>query len=148
MFQIFKEQYLKYKEIINYLIFGVLTTLVNFIVYVILSKVMLVDEVIANIIAWIISVIFAYITNRVYVFESKSKGLKSIIKEFSSFIGCRLFSGIVDMGSFWLLVTVLKMNDIVSKIIISVFVVILNYVFSKLIIFKNRKENTLKEKEV
>lgn len=147
MFQIVKEQYLKYKEIINYLIFGGLTTVINFAVYVVLAKIMLVNEVIANVMAWIISVIFAYITNRVYVFESKNTGVKYIIKEFSSFIGCRIFSGIIDMGSFWLLFTVFKINDIVAKIIIAIIVVILNYLFSKLIIFKSKKEETLTEKE-
>lgn len=147
MFQIVKEQYLKYKEIINYLIFGGVTTVINFAVYVVLAKIMLVNEVIANVMAWIISVIFAYITNRVYVFESKNTGVKYIIKEFSSFIGCRIFSGIIDMGSFWLLSTVFKINDIVAKIIIAIIVVILNYLFSKLIIFKSKKEETLTEKE-
>lgn len=147
MFQIVKEQYLKYKEIINYLIFGGVTTVINFAVYVVLAKIMLVNEVIANVMAWIISVIFAYITNRVYVFESKNTGVKYIIKEFSSFIGCRIFSGIIDMGSFWLLFTVFKINDIVAKIIIAIIVVILNYLFSKLIIFKSKKEETLTEKE-
>lgn len=136
MFQFIKQQYLKYKEIINYLIFGVLTTLVNFIVYIILAKALSVDENISNVIAWIVSVAFAYITNKIYVFESKTQGVRAIVKEVFSFVGCRLFSGVVDIVSFGILVTGVKMNDIVAKIVIAILVVILNYIFSKLIIFK------------
>lgn len=144
MLEFCKKQYEKYKEIINYLIFGVLTTAVNFIVYILMTKLFNVNEVLSNAIAWIISVIFAYITNKIYVFESKTRGLKEIIKEFISFVTCRLFSGILDIGSFYLVVTILGWNDIISKVIISVLVVILNYVFSKIFIFKkknNENEN-------
>ena len=140
MFEFCKKQYNKYKEIINYLVFGVLTTVVNFVVYIGLTKGINVDEVLANIIAWIVSVIFAYITNKIYVFESETKYIKEIIKEFISFVACRLFSGILDIGFFYLFVTILKVNDILAKVVVSVLVVILNYVFSKIFIFKN-KEN-------
>ena len=138
MLEFCKKQYDKYKEIINYLIFGVLTTLVNFIVYILMTKLFNVNEVLSNAIAWIISVIFAYITNKIYVFESKTRALKEIIKEFISFVTCRLFSGILDIGSFYWFVTILGWNDIISKVIISVLVVILNYVFSKIFIFKKK----------
>lgn len=140
MFEFCKKQYNKYKEIINYLVFGVLTTVVNFVVYIGLTKGINVNEVLANVIAWIVSVIFAYITNKIYVFESETKSIKEIIKEFISFVACRLFSGILDIGSFYLFVTILKVNDILAKVVVSVLVVILNYIFSKIFIFKN-KEN-------
>ena len=136
IFDFFKTQYLKYKEIINYLIFGVLTTLVNFVVYIIFARLLHTNETLSNAIAWIISVLFAYITNKIYVFDSKEKEFKKIIKEIIAFFGCRAFSGVVDIGSFYLLVDKLGVNDIIAKILIAVFVVILNYIFSKLLIFK------------
>lgn len=139
MLEFCKKQYIKYKEIVNYLIFGVLTTAVNFIVYLLMTKVINVNEVLSNAIAWIVSVIFAYITNKIYVFESKTTTIKEIVKEFGSFVACRLFSGILDIGSFYLFVTIFGWNDIFSKVIISILVVILNYVFSKIFIFKKRK---------
>lgn len=142
MFEFCKKQYNKYKEVINYLIFGVLTTLVNFIVYIGLAKGLNVNEMLANIVAWILSVIFAYITNKLYVFESKTENLQQIIREFTSFVACRLFSGILDIVSFYIFVTILNINDILAKVIVSVVVVILNYVFSKIFIFKKQKNKT------
>ena len=85
LFDFCKEQYLKYKEVINYLIFGVLTTLVNFVVYILLARFIHVNETISNAIAWIISVLFAYITNKIYVFNSKEKERKKIIKKITAF---------------------------------------------------------------
>lgn len=132
-----KKEYEKYKEIINYLIFGVLTTVVNFMVYIILSKFFGVNDVVSNAFAWFVSVIFAYITNKIYVFKSNAKGVKTVLKELVSFFACRLLSGIFDIGMFWVLVS-FKFNDILAKVLISILVVILNYVFSKLIIFKDK----------
>ncbi|MEE0866236.1 MAG: GtrA family protein [Clostridia bacterium] len=145
MLEILKKQYFKYKEIINYLIFGVLTTIVNFITYFVLVRILNSNETISNALAWIISVIFAYITNKIFVFNSKDKEMKIIIKELISFIGCRAFSGILDIGMFYILVNLYKINDIITKIIISILVVVLNYIFSKLLIFKKR-EGENKEK--
>ena len=141
LFDFCKEQYLKYKEIINYLIFGVLTTLVNFVVYILLARFIHVNETISNAIAWIISVLFAYITNKIYVFNSKEKERKKIIKEITAFFGCRAFSGILDIGLFYLLVDIIKINDLIAKIFIAIIVVILNYIFSKVLIFKNNSKN-------
>ena len=73
--------YKKNKEIINYLIFGVLTTVVSFVVYFIFAKVFKIDEVISNVISWFFSVLFAFITNKLYVFESKETGKKTLLKE-------------------------------------------------------------------
>ena len=121
-----------------YLIFGVLTTVVNFIAYIILAKVFTVNETFSNAIAWLVAVLFAYVTNKIWVFESKSTKLKTLIYEFSSFFGCRVLSGIFDIVVFYILVEKMKMNDIVTKIIISIVVIKLNYIFSKLIIFKKK----------
>ncbi len=137
-----KELYLKYKEIINYLFFGGCTTIVNFISYYIPARIIGIDEVISNSIAWCISVLFAYVTNKIFVFSSKKENLVGILKEMFSFIFARLFSGaLCDIGLFALMINILGINDIVSKITTQILVVILNYVLSKLVIFKKEKIN-------
>lgn len=137
MIEFIKKQYLKYKEIINYLIFGVLTTGVNFIVYIITSKFLSIDNTISNSIAWLISVLFAYVTNKMYVFKSTSTNTKVVIKELASFIGSRLISGVLfEIILFGLLVNVWNYDDILAKVLISVLVVITNYVFSKIVTFR------------
>ncbi len=140
-----KELYLKYKEIINYIIFGGLTTVTNFVVYFICTKLFSIDEVISNGIAWFLSVLFAYVTNKIFVFESKKSGFKEIIVEMSSFFLARVLSGICcDVGTFALMVKVFAINDVVAKIVTQVMVIVMNYVLSKLVIFKktsNKEEN-------
>ncbi len=128
--------YSKYKEVILYLFFGVLTTVVSFVSYYLCSELLHIHYLISNIISWIFAVIFAYITNRIWVFESKSTGLKAIFKEMFAFVNCRLLSGVIDMVVMFLLVDSLNINDLYAKLFTQVIVVILNYVFSKLIIFK------------
>ncbi len=132
-----KKIYIKNKELINYLIFGVLTTVVNFIVYYGLDT-FKIDKTISNSIAWFASVLFAYITNKLYVFESKKISFDIIKDELVKFFGCRLFSGVLDIGMFFVMVNLLKLNDFFTKCFIAVFVVVLNYVFSKLFIFKDK----------
>jgi putative flippase GtrA len=121
------------KELVLYVVFGVLTTVVNILVYAVFAKFLNVDYIISNIIAWFLSVLFAYITNRIWVFESRSS---DIIKEISLFFGGRLFSGIVDTGLLYVMVDILTIGDFISKITTQIIVVILNYVISKLVVFK------------
>lgn len=121
------------KEVISYLIFGILTTLVNIVVYTICDDVLQIQYLISNAIAWILSVLFAYFTNRKYVFESHNS---SIINELVKFIGARVSTGIMDMLLMWLFVDVLSVQSMISKIIVNVVVVILNYLFSKLFVFQ------------
>ncbi len=131
--------YKKNKEIINYLIFGVLTTVVSFVVYFIFAKVFKIDEVISNVISWFFSVLFAFITNKLYVFESKETGKKTLLKEIISFYLARLFTGVVcDLGVFALMVKTFKINDVLSKLVTQVIVIILNYVLSKLFVFRKK----------
>lgn len=140
MIERIKELYIKYKEIINYLFFGGCTTVVNFVSYYIPSNLLGIDEIVSNMIAWIVSVLFAYITNKIFVFESKDKDLKKNIKELISFVAARLLTGaLCDIGLFALMVKILKLNDIISKVITQVIVVVVNYVISKLVIFKKEK---------
>ena len=134
------ELYKKYKEIINYLIFGGLATVVNFVSYYIFARTLNVDEVISSGLSWFCSVLFAYVTNKLFVFESKKNTKKEVIKEMVSFFLARIVSGaLCDVGTFALMVDVLHINDIVSKVVTQVMVVIMNYVFSKFIVFKKEK---------
>lgn len=134
-----QELIIKNKEIIKYLIFGILTTLVNILCFYILDK-LNIDIYINNTISWIVSVIFAFITNKLYVFESKSLDIKIIFKEGTSFLGARIFSYFVDMGTIYLLFDGLKINKLISKIVSNIIVIIINYIFSKFI-FKKKEGN-------
>ena len=129
----------KYKEIIMYLIFGVLTTLINIVSFYIMDKLGIALYV-NNTIAWILSVLFAFITNKLFVFESKDKNPKIILKEGISFFGFRLLSYFVDMLCIFLLVDVFKINKLIAKVVGNVIVIIINYVFSKLFIFKKEEK--------
>ena len=127
------------REMISYLIFGVLTTVVNFIFYWLFTDVLHIYYIASNVVAWIFAVIFAYITNKLYVFGSKSWELKLIIKEVISFGAARLFSLLFETGFLALTVEVMGVPKLIAKIIAAVFVVIINYVASKLFIFKKKK---------
>lgn len=123
------------KEMVLYIIFGVLTTLVNIISYLLFAKIFGINNLLSNIIAWVFSIVFAYITNRIYVFESKNE---NILYEFSLFVFGRGLSGIVDSILFYTFVVWWMLDDVISKIVINIIVIILNYVFSKWIIFKEK----------
>ncbi len=130
-----KELIKKYKEIIMYLVFGVLTTLVNIVSFYIMDKCNI-NLYVNNTIAWILSVLFAYITNKLFVFESKSLEPKVVIKEGLSFFGFRLISYFMDMLCIFIMVDIFSINKMISKIVGNVIVIIANYIFSKLFIFK------------
>lgn len=135
-----KDIYRKYKAIILYLLFGVLTTGVNVVVYWFAVHICMLQTLIGTVIAWIMAVLFAYITNRRWVFESKAYERKAIIQEVVSFFLCRLATGIMDLGFMILFVNYMHLNDVVIKLVSNVLVIVLNYIASKLIIFhKNGK---------
>lgn len=132
--------YHKYEEIINYLIVGALTTLVSLVTYYLCTFAFLDPNValelqIANVISWVCSVIFAFVTNRVFVFKSKNK---KVLKEVSSFVASRLVTLFMDMGLMFLGVTVLKLNDKIIKLVVQVIVIVLNYILSKIFVFKKQ----------
>lgn len=129
-----KELFIKYKELIMYLIFGVLTTLVNIIVYYVSTKIFLINYQISNVLAWILSVTFAFITNKLYVFESKNND--KLLKETISFYSLRLFSLGIDILIMYIMVSILNINDMISKIVSNVAIIIINYITSKLITFR------------
>ena len=137
-----KELYVKYKEIINYVIFGGLAAVVNFGSYFVFARIFHIDEVVSSGLSWFCAVLFAYITNKIWVFESKTETKKAFLKEMIMFFAARVISGILcDVGTFALMVKVFGINDIVSKVVTQVMVVVMNYVFSKLIVFRKKKEN-------
>ena len=122
------------KETFLYLIFGILTTIVNIVSFFLFNK--LFNYKLSNIIAFILAIVFAYITNKKYVFESKKEEKTEIIKEFIFFIGSRLFTFVLDMILMVLFIEALFMNVLISKIIANIFVIILNYILSKKLVFK------------
>lgn len=133
-----KDLYHKYYEIISYLFFGVMTTIVSFLTYVLFARAFLLSVVISNIFSWIFSVLFAYITNRKFVFKSNKTGFNPIIKEMISFFGSRLFSGAVETFLMYIFVELLSLYDVAIKLVATVIVIILNYIFSKLLVFKKK----------
>lgn len=137
-----KELIIKYKEVIVYLIFGGLTTLLSLIVFWLLTDIIPIAEstLPANIISNAAGIVFAYCTNRKWVFESKVKGFVPVVKELAKFVGGRLFTVLFDLAFVYVAVDVLNGNDMIFKLISTVVVVILNYVISKFIVFaKSRK---------
>lgn len=148
-----KSLFIKYKELILYVVFGVLTTLVNFAVFWIFTKIL--GEslyLLNNAIAWVAGVIFAFITNKIFVFESKGTEFKRVVRELAEFTAARLLSFGVEEGGMLLFVSVLGFDEksfevfgfaftgqFAAKVVLAVIVVILNYFFSKFIIFKKAK---------
>lgn len=133
-----RESYQKYKKILLYLIFGGLTTLVNIAAYFCLTRLVGVPYLGANIAAWLAAVMFAYASNRAYVFSSSGRGLASIAGECARFIGCRVFSGMIDTGIVFVMIDVLHYQDLVVKIAANGATIILNYLFSKWIVFRDK----------
>lgn len=152
---IIKDLLKKYKELVLYAIVGVLTTLVNFVAFYLLNLVLGEDlYLVNNIIAWIIAVNFAYINNKLWVFESKSFAAKTVIREMVEFYSARFLSLIIDEAGMWFLVEILDFDrfsfsvlgfevtgKLIAKMLLMVIVIILNYVFSKFVIFRKKKKN-------
>lgn len=124
--------YEQHKEVINYLIFGVLTTLVSVVSYKLFTLIGI-NYLISNLLSWIISVTFAYFTNRKYVFESKSN---NYLKELILFFSSRITSLLIEMALMFILVDLIKVDDFIAKILCQVVVIVINYILSKLVVFK------------
>ena len=125
----------KMKEIINYLIVGALTTLVSIVTYYIF-RVFIDNYLICTVISWVFAVSFAYVTNRIFVFHSKDK---NILTEFTSFIFSRLLSLAAEVICMFLMVDVISINDKIAKIIVQFIVIVLNYILSKIFVFKGKE---------
>lgn len=140
-----KELLIKNKEIILYLIFGVLTTVVSIVTFWLFCK-FGVNELISNIISWIISVTFAFITNKIWVFEAKTNTKGKFLTQMFLFYSSRVVTLLVEEAIIAIFVTWLKMDSLLIKIIAQVIIIVLNYILSKIIVF--RKEKTKKIDEV
>lgn len=126
----------KYRELISYVFWGGMTTAVNYVVYFTLTKGLHVYYLTSNVIAWAVSVLFAYFVNKVFVFQSKDWNWQVALRELWQMVAARLFSLGLEMAILWLFVDMLQFPDSIIKIAAGVVVVVVNYVLSKCIIFK------------
>lgn len=133
-----KEIIKKYREIILYLFVGGATTLVNIVFYWLFYNIIGIDNVAAAVLAQIVSIIFAFFGNKVYVFQSKTRKRNEIIKEAVSFFSCRALTAVLDVLIMYVAVDLLKGHALLWKIISNVLVIVLNYIASKLLIFKKK----------
>ena len=136
MVQKIKNLVQKHWDIISYLFFGGLTTVVNYIVYLPCYNLFALSAAVSNAIAWAVAVAFAYLTNKPFVFRSHDWSLKTVVPELTKFVTCRIGSGLLETGILFLCVDLLQWNGNVWKLVTSVLVVILNYAASKLLVFK------------
>lgn len=124
----------KYKQPLLYIVFGIATTLVNFLAYFLFSKLSF-DTAISTVLAWFLSVLFAFFTNRKYVFNAEKSGF---LKQLFSFFSMRIATGVIDVSIMVLFVDVLEFNDLLIKLLSNILVIILNYIFSKFLVFKSK----------
>ena len=128
----------KYREILVYLVFGVLTTAVNYLVYLPCYNLLNFSSSLSNVIAWVAAVVFAYVTNKPFVFQSSDWSAKTVVPELTKFVGTRLGSGGLETLILFVFVDMIGGNGNVWKLLTSVIVVVLNYLGSKLLVFRNK----------
>lgn len=134
-----KSLYEKYYDLILYLVFGVLTTGVNYVVYLPCYNILGLSASVSNAIAWVVSVAFAFVTNKPFVFRSYDWSAKVVLPELAKFLGCRVGSGVLETAILFVTVDLLKWDGNLWKIVTSVMVVVLNYIGSKLLVFRKKK---------
>lgn len=133
-----KDLLAKYWEVITYLVFGVLTTVVNYLVYLPVYNLLGLSAALSNAIAWVVAVAFAYLTNKPFVFKSHDWSSKTVIPELTKFVSCRIASGAAETLILLVTVDILRWNGNLWKVITSVLVVIMNYFASKLVVFRKK----------
>lgn len=138
MIESLKKLCIKHKAIIKYGIFGALTTIINIVTYVVCYTYLGISNVVSNVIAWIIACSFAFITNKIWVFESKSMYPRTVIYEVVTFFGCRLATGLMDLVIMYVAVDVHAWNSSLMKCISNIIVIVANYVASRMVIFKKK----------
>ena len=138
MMQKIMELIKKYWDILMYLVFGVLTTAVNYLVYLPLYNYVGLSATISNCVAWVAAVIFAFMTNKPFVFKSQDWSWNVVLPEVTKFVGCRVGSGLIETGILLVTVDILNMNGNLWKLLVSILVVILNYFGSKLLVFQSK----------
>ncbi|MGL4571571.1 MAG: GtrA family protein [Clostridium sp.] len=131
--------YKQFKEQILYIIFGVLTTAINIVAFFACTRTLGLGLMTSNIIAWVASVLFAFVTNKIYVFDSRNYTMPVVLRELIDFTISRGATGLLDMGLMYVFVSVMGIEDMISKIVINIIVIILNYILSKVYVFKEKK---------
>lgn len=134
----FRSLWEKYRSILIYLIFGVLTTAVNYLLYIPCLNLLGLKASVSNVIAWCVAVLFAFLTNKPFVFESKDWSVKTVVPEFTKFVGTRVASGLLETLILLVAVDMLGWNGVIWKLVTNVIVVILNYIGSKLLVFRRK----------
>ena len=129
-----KELLIKYKELVLYVVFGGLTTVVSYVSYWIFTDFLHIPYMVSTALSWVLSVTFAYVTNRKWVFESRAHGFVPILTEAAKFFASRIASGMMFIG-----VDLLHVNDKIVKLVANVFVILANYILSKLVVFRKKK---------
>lgn len=135
--------YREHREGMRYLVFGVLSTIINIVVFAICCRIIKIPVLISTIISWIIAVLFAYVTNKLYVFDSKVIQKKELAREIISFFNARIVTLVIETVFLWATVIKLGLNEIIMKIIVNIIVIVLNFVFSKIFIFKEEKNRSI-----
>ena len=128
----------KHYDVLSYLFFGVLTTVVNYVIYLPCYNLLGYSATVSNLIAWVVAVAFAYLTNKPFVFRSHDWSAKTVIPELTKFVSCRVASGAAESLILLLTVDILHWNGNVWKLVTSVLVVVLNYFGSKLLVFRKK----------
>ena len=138
MIQKIRELIIKYWDIVSYLFFGVCTTVVNYLIYIPCYNILGMSATVSNMIAWVVAVAFAYLTNKPFVFKSHDWSAKTVIPELAKFVGCRIGSGAAETLILFLAVDLLGWNGNIWKLVTSVLVIVLNYIGSKLLVFRKK----------
>ena len=128
----------KYWDIVSYLFFGVCTTIVNYLIYIPCYNFFGMSATVSNMIAWVVAVAFAYLTNKPFVFRSYDWSAETVVPELTKFVGCRIGSGATETLILFLTVDLIGWNGNVWKLLTQVMVVILNYIGSKLLVFRKK----------
>ncbi len=132
--------YKKHEEGFNYLIFGFLAFVLNYILYFIFADTLAMHYMVATALSWVLTVVFAYWTNRTFVFKSQNKDASSVVKEFVSFIGARVATEVLEIVLMYVMVDLMTINDKISKLVCQTIVILANYVLSKIWIFKDKAQ--------
>ena len=128
----------KYWDVLSYLFFGVLTTVVNYLIYLPVYNFCGLSAALSNMIAWVGAVIFAFLTNKPFVFQSHDWSAKTVVPELTKFVSCRIASGVLETVILFLAVDCMNWNGNIWKLVTQVLVIIINYVGSKLLVFRKK----------
>lgn len=138
MIQKIRELIIRHWDIVSYLFFGVCTTVVNYLIYIPCYNFLGMSATVSNMIAWVVAVAFAYLTNKPFVFKSNDWSAKTVVPELTKFVGCRIGSGAAETLILLLAVDMMGWNGNIWKLVTQVMVVVLNYIGSKLLVFRKK----------